>query len=213
MADKKVTAVTSACTLYDGELHRSSENFSLKNFEREADLFFRAYYDYGTAQQTEATEVMFDIWYDEPMRRDPVYLRDIRSGFAAENTAHPALFIANPRGAKKEFTVVAEYGLRVDSQSAIMDDHKHRSSYNFSSTALPRGYLQFHLFYHYGTMAQTAAPGVTFSVRQSRLMHTPVTVWTGVTDGTIVRNPELEKLYFADPENAAEPFTAIITMA
>ena len=47
------TIITSADSLYAGELHRSSENFSLEAYGRYADLFFRAYYDYGTAAQRE----------------------------------------------------------------------------------------------------------------------------------------------------------------
>lgn len=213
MATKRVVTITSTKDIQPGELHRSSANFTLAEFGRNAEMFFRAYYDFGTDEQLEAEDVMFDIWIDEPMLKDPVYVRDITTGHAATNTRHPQLYIANPRGAKKEFTVVAEYGIRVDSQSAIMDDHKHRSSMNFATQNLSHGDIQFHTYYHYGTQAQISAPKISFSIRQNKLVLHPPVIWKDVTDGTVVRNQAFEKLYVADPQGAVEPFTVIITMA
>ena len=207
------TTITSAGSLYEGELHRSSENFSLEAYGRYADLFFRAYYDYGTAAQREAEDVMFDIWIDEPMRRDPVYLRDIRSGHAAPGMRCDRLYLANPRGAQKDFTVVVESAVRVDSQATTLSDHKHRSSDNFSVDGLPEGEISFHLFYHYGTPVQARAEGISFAVRQNRLMHHPPVIWEQVTDGACVRSYGYERLYIADPQGASEPFTVIITEA
>lgn len=212
MSEKKVVTITSANEIQEGQLHRSSGNFTLEEFGHHAEMFFRAYYDYGTDKQMEAEDVMFDIWIDEQLK-DPVYLRDITSGYASSNTKHKQLYIANPRHAQKEFTVVAEYGVRIDSQSRTMDDHKHRSSDNFATERLSHGDIQFHTYYHYGTVAQIAAPEVTFSIRQNKLVLHPPVIWKDVVDGTVVRNQAFEKLYVADPQNAVEPFTIIITMA
>ena len=205
------TTITSADSLYEGQLHRSSENFSLEAYGRYADLFFRAYYDYGTDAQSEAKDVMFDIWIDEPMRRDPVYLRDICSGHAAPVMRCPDLYIANPRGAQKEFTVVIEDTVRVDSQATTMSDHKHRSSDNFALDSFPEGDVAFHVYYHYGTPMQARAQGISFAVRQNRLLRHPLTIWEQVTDGTTVHSDALERLYIADPQGAKEPFTVIVT--
>lgn len=213
MATKKVVAVTSAKDIQEGELHRSSHNFTLEEFGKKAEMFFRVYYDYGTEKQIEAEDVMFDIWIDEPMLKDPVFVRDITTGHATTNTKNRDLYIANPRKAQKEFTVVAEYGVRVDSQSQIMDDHKHRSSQNFATSNLAHGDIQFHTYYHYGTPAQIPAPKVSFSIRQNKMVLHPPVIWKDVGDGTIVRNQAFEKLYVADPHGAVEPFTVIITMA
>lgn len=207
------TVVTSACTLYEGELHRSSQNFSLEAYGRYADLLFRAYYDYGTPAQREAEDVMFDIWIDEPMRHNPVYLRDICSKHAAPTMKCDRLYIANPRGAQKEFTVVAEAAIRVDSQATAMSDHKHRSSDNFYLDELPDGDVSFHIFYHYGTPIQKRAQGISFSVRQNKLMRHPRVIWEQVTDGATEHNEAYERLYIADPQGAEEPFTVIIAQA
>ncbi len=213
MTEKRTVAITSGKDIRPGELHRSSENFTLEQFGRKADLYFRVYYDYGTEQQLEAEDVMFDIWIDEPARKDPVYLRDITSGHAAVNMKETQLYIANPRGAQKEFTVVAEYGIRVDTQANIMNGHKHRASENFATDKLGRGDIQFHVFYHYGTPAVIRAPYVSFAIRQNKLVLHPPVIWKDVTDGMIARNQAFEKLYIADPQKAVEPFTVIITMA
>ena len=204
------TTIRSAAELYAGELHRSSGNFSLEHYGRYAELLFRAYYDYGTPAQREADDVLFDIWIDEPMRRDPVYLRDIRSGHAAPVLRSDRLYIANPRGAQQAFTVVAQSAVRVDSQASALSDHKHRSSSNFSVDELPEGNLRFYLFYHYGTPVQKRAAGVAFAVRQNRLLRHPPVIWEQVTDGAVVRSYGYERLYIADPRGATEPFTVII---
>lgn len=87
-----------------GQHERSSNNFTTSDFNKDATLTFRAYYDYGMATQSEAKDIIFDIKVDKT-GKDPMYLDNIRSGKVAENTHHRNLYIANPQHATGSFTV------------------------------------------------------------------------------------------------------------
>ena len=66
-----------------------------------------AYYDYGTENQKEATDITFDI-KENKTGTDPTLLKGIKSGTtdsSGQITGRKKVYIANPSGAEKEFTV------------------------------------------------------------------------------------------------------------
>ena len=69
-------------------------------------ILFRAYYDFGTTNQLEAKDVTFDIMQDKSMATDPVIWKNLKSGSDESNKVYEKLYIANPKGADKNFTVV-----------------------------------------------------------------------------------------------------------
>lgn len=99
----KVTIISEKQPQKD-QKERSSNNFITADFPENARLTFKAYYDYGMATQSEATDIVFDVKADRT-GKDPVYLKNIRSGHVADNTHHRNLYIANPQHAESSFTV------------------------------------------------------------------------------------------------------------
>lgn len=88
----------------DGQNHRSSNNFTTAEFPEKATLTFKAFYNYGTQAQKEATDIIFDVKVDKT-GHDPMFLDNISSGYTHINTHHRNLYIADPRHATEAFTV------------------------------------------------------------------------------------------------------------
>lgn len=88
----KVTIV-SGMSPQKGQKHRSSENFTTKGMADS--VLIRAYYDYGSGHEKEATDIVFDIKVDKS-GLDPTWQEGIRSGRVSGNTGDRNLYIANP---------------------------------------------------------------------------------------------------------------------
>lgn len=84
---------------------RSSNNFTTRDFPENATLNIFAYYRYGKPDVEEAKELSFDIKVDKT-GHDTVFFPGVRSGDTHKNTDDRSLYIANPRGAREQFTVV-----------------------------------------------------------------------------------------------------------
>lgn len=91
-----------------GQKHRSSDDFSAYNFQ-DVKIVFNVYYDYGTKEQQHAKGITFDIMENKPVKKDPVLLSGIQDGTVdidKKINGKTDIYIANPVGALKEFTVV-----------------------------------------------------------------------------------------------------------
>ncbi len=90
------------------EKHRSSNNVSLKSLNTSA-VVAKVYYDYGSNKQVEvpAGEITFDIKRDENSAIDDTIYAGATNGtlISYSGICDMDLYIANPKGAKRDFYV------------------------------------------------------------------------------------------------------------
>lgn len=205
---KKVTVVSGA-TPQEGQRHRSSNNFTTADFKENCGLYIRAFYDYGTGGQREAKDVTFAINCDKT-GHDTTYAKNVKSGDCYKNTDNRNLYIADPDGAQKEFTVVIESGA-VRSEQKTMDGQNHRSSNNFPLTGFEAGSaIKFNVYYDYEDENETRATELSFYLKQDKSGKDSLIYREKIMDGMELGVKSVEKAYIADPDNATDSFTVVI---
>lgn len=193
-----------------GQKHRSSNNFTTADIAQDAFITFRAYYSYGTAVQSEASLLKFDIKVDKT-GTDPTYLNQISSGHCCGNSHDRNLYIANPTDALQEFTVVVDDTIIVDSSNGPNPGQEHRSSGNFSTTGIPGNCkVKIMVYYNYGTPQQSEAPTISFDIKEDRSGLSDPIVQSGAKSGGEYDISQRANLYIADPKNATNRFTVVM---
>lgn len=218
MANEFVTVVSAAQPLDDQE-HRSSVNFTTEDMQQKSPskdmimLCIYAYYDYGEATQTVAEGVTFDIKVDKS-GSDPTFVSGVGHGIFVQNTSHRNLYIANPVGAEKEFTVVIENKVGVNSLSEPDHQHgqKYRSSNNFALSQFKSGKFTIDAYYDYQTNEPVKATGIIFDINKD-INHGEDEFLGRFTTGMEGDNEKVLKdsIYIADPKNAKREFAIVFT--
>lgn len=170
----------------DGQNERSSKNFSTKNMQGTALLW---YVDEG---------ISFDIKIDKA-GTDPFYATNVKNGTITPYTSSDKLYIANPKGATKKFTVRFSAFTPEDGSISIWSakDHQsgqsHRASCNFSFPA--------QCYYRV-----ECPSSVSFDIYRD-VSGSDSRVYQGVKNGTVLERCQYDNLYIYSPSGASEAFT------
>lgn len=185
---------------------KSSEAYEHNQKERSSDNFRTTTMVKGTKLLWSCPEgIEFDVQIDVSLLPDDVFARNLTNNMVTDFIKSDKLYIANPEGADSDFTVTYSVFTPANGEEYVTSndwpysDQENRSSSNF------------HLSDNYSRYQVKCPAGITFKINEDVDNWFDNELYTGVKNGTIIRNPKAAHLYIANPSGAKAPFLITFT--